>query len=88
MQEVKEARDEADQDSIEDEIGDLLFAVVNLARHTHVDAETALRRASRKFTKRFQYIENQLENSGRVMEDTELDELDEIWDDAKRAGIQ
>ena len=88
LQEVKEARDEADQDSIEDEIGDLLFAVVNLARHTHVDAETALRRASRKFTQRFQYIEHKLESSGRVMEDTELDELDEIWDEAKRAGIQ
>ncbi|MEE9344780.1 MAG: nucleoside triphosphate pyrophosphohydrolase [Methylococcales bacterium] len=88
LQEVKEAIDEADLDSIEDEIGDLLFAVVNLARHTHVDAETALCRASRKFTKRFQYIEHKLENSGRVMEDTGLDELDEIWDEAKRAGIQ
>jgi ATP diphosphatase len=87
LQEVEEARDEEDQDSIEDEVGDLLFAVVNLARHTHVDAETALRRASRKFTRRFQYIENQLENSGRVMEDTELDELDNIWEEAKRAGV-
>ncbi len=88
LQEVEEAREAGDQDSIEDEIGDLLFAVVNLARHTHVDAETALRRASGKFTKRFQYIEAQLEQSDRIMEDTELDELDEIWDEAKRAGIQ
>ncbi len=88
LQEVEEARDEGDQDSIEDEVGDLLFAVVNLARHTHVDAETALRRASGKFTKRFQYIEDQLVRSGRVMEDTELDELDDIWDEAKRAGVQ
>ncbi len=88
LQEVEEAREAGDQDSIEDEIGDLLFAVVNLARHTQVDAEIALRRASGKFTRRFQYIEAQLEQSDRIMEDTELEELDEIWDEAKRAGIQ
>jgi ATP diphosphatase len=87
LQEVQEAWDDGDPDHVEDEMGDLLFAVVNLARHTHVDAETALRRASIKFSKRFQYIEEQLENSGRVMEDTELDDLDLIWDEAKRAGI-
>jgi ATP diphosphatase len=87
LQEVEEAIDQNDQDSVEDEIGDLLFAVVNLARHRHVDAETALRRASVKFSKRFQYIERQLEENGLVMEDTALNELDDIWDQAKSAGI-
>jgi ATP diphosphatase len=86
LQEIQEAWDDGDPDHTEDEIGDLLFAVVNLARHAHVDAETALRRTSVKFSKRFQYIEEQLEQSNRVMEDTELDELDLIWDEAKRAG--
>ena len=87
LDEVKEAWRSSNQDAIEDEIGDLFFAIVNLARHTHVDAETALRRASMKFSKRFQYIEARLESSGKMMEDTALDELDQLWDEAKRNGI-
>ncbi len=83
LEEVAEARIQGNQDDIEDEIGDVLFAVVNLARHSKVDAETALRRACIKFTKRFQYIETHLEETGRVMEETALDDLDKIWDQAK-----
>ncbi len=86
--EVEEARSKADQDSIEDEIGDVLFAVVNLARHTQVDAETALRRASLKFSNRFQYIETRLEQNGQIMEETPLVELDMIWDEAKKNGLK
>jgi len=83
LEEVKEAWRSGHQDAIEDEIGDLFFAIVNLARHTHVDAETALRRATVKFSKRFQYIEDQLEKNAQVMEETALDELDHLWDEAK-----
>lgn len=88
LEEVKEAWCSGDQDAIEDELGDLLFVIVNLARHINVDAETALRRASMKFSKRFQYIEARLEEDEQVMEETALDELDRIWDEAKEQGIK
>ncbi|MCH9697510.1 MAG: nucleoside triphosphate pyrophosphohydrolase [Gammaproteobacteria bacterium] len=87
LAEVEEVLPEGDQSRIEDEIGDLLFAVVNLTRHCQVDAETALRQASMKFSRRFQYIEAKLEETGRVMEDTDLVELDSIWDEAKAKGV-
>ncbi|HFD13583.1 MAG TPA: nucleoside triphosphate pyrophosphohydrolase [Crenotrichaceae bacterium] len=87
LEEVEDARQTGSQDAIEDEIGDLLFAVVNLARHTNVDAETALRRASIKFTNRFQYIEARLKQTGLEMEAVALSELDRIWDEAKTHGI-
>jgi len=69
------------------EIGDLLFAVVNLARKLEVDAETALTDACGRFTRRFEFIEDRLAESGRRPSDSDLDEMDRLWDRAKAAGV-
>jgi len=67
------------------EIGDLLFAVVNLARKLGVDAETALHDASGRFTQRFEYIEDQLAARSKTPEQSNLDEMDALWNQAKVA---
>jgi ATP diphosphatase len=85
--ELAEAKDAAPQDEIEDELGDLLFVVANLARHLKVDPEVALRRANAKFTRRFAHIEARLAESGKRPEDSTLEEMDALWDDAKARGL-
>ncbi|MET3679412.1 MULTISPECIES: nucleoside triphosphate pyrophosphohydrolase [unclassified Pseudomonas] len=84
LDEVLQAMADGDVDALEDEIGDLLFAAVNLARHLKHDPEHALRRANRKFERRFRFIEQALRDSGRPIEDCNLDELDALWGEAKR----
>ncbi|MBV4492526.1 nucleoside triphosphate pyrophosphohydrolase [Pseudomonas oryzicola] len=84
LDEVLQAMADGDGDALEDEIGDLLFATVNLARHLKHDPEHALRRANRKFERRFRFIEQVLRDSGRPIEDCNLDELDALWGEAKR----
>ncbi|MGS7253276.1 nucleoside triphosphate pyrophosphohydrolase [Pseudomonas sp. SK] len=84
LDEVLQAMADGDADALEDEIGDLLFATVNLARHLKHDPEHALRRANRKFERRFRFIEQVLRDSGRPIEDCSLDELDALWGEAKR----
>ena len=74
-----------DQAAIAEEIGDLLFACVNLARHVGVDPEAALRAANAKFTARFHRIEAALAEAGRNAADVGLPELDRLWEDAKQA---
>lgn len=85
LDEVKEAWQSGDQAHIQEEIGDLLLVAVNLARHLKVNPEIALKESNKKFSKRFQYIEQQVKQSGRVLRDCELDELDKYWDQAKVA---
>ena len=84
LDEVLQAMADGDADALEDEIGDLLFATVNLARHLKHDPENALRRANRKFERRFRFIEQALRDSGRPIEHCNLDELDALWGEAKR----
>lgn len=84
LDEVLQAMADGDVDALEDEVGDLLFAAVNLARHLKHDPENALRRANRKFERRFRFIEQALRDSGRPIEDCNLDELDALWGEAKR----
>ncbi|ERL02217.1 nucleoside triphosphate pyrophosphohydrolase [Pseudomonas putida LF54] len=84
LDEVLQAMADGDADALEDEVGDLLFAAVNLARHLKQDPEHALRRANRKFERRFRFIEQELRDSGRPIEDCDLDELDALWGEAKR----
>lgn len=84
LDEVLEAMADNDAAAITDEIGDLLFVVVNLARHLKVDPETALRGANAKFDRRFRFIEQALRDTGRPMEDCTLEELDALWGEAKR----
>ena len=84
IDEVTDAlRDPANTAHISEEIGDLLFACVNLARHAGVDAEQALRSGNDKFQRRFQSIENSLQDTGKRVEECSLDELEKHWVIAK-----
>jgi ATP diphosphatase len=83
LAEIEQARSSGDADAIEGEIGDLLFAVVNLARHMKVDPESALRRTNDKFLRRFGHIERELTAQGSSLEAATLEEMDALWDDAK-----
>jgi MazG family protein len=84
--ELREAIDVGRNEAhVAEELGDLLFAVTNLARHLGVRAEEALRRANTKFETRFRYIERALEAAGRRPEDCSLDELEALWVQAKQA---
>ncbi len=75
-------------EQIEEEIGDLLFSVVNLSRHLKVDAEEALRKGNQKFKRRFQYIEQQLAKQRLKPEQCSLEQLDALWDQAKKSSIK
>jgi tetrapyrrole methylase family protein/MazG family protein/ATP diphosphatase len=75
-------------DRLEDEVGDLLFVVANLARHLKVDPETALRRANAKFERRFRAMEAALAAVGERAGDQSLEDLEELWQAAKRAERQ
>ena len=81
--EVVEARDTLTQEALTEEIGDLLFVMANLARHLTVDPEAALRAANAKFTRRFARIEDWLAETGRTPADSDLAEMDALWDRAK-----
>jgi MazG family protein len=76
----------APADKVEEEIGDLLFTVVNLARKLKIDAETALHGATRKFSGRFRAVEALAKERGIVMEGLPLKELDRLWDEVKARG--
>jgi len=84
LDEVLEAMADNDSVAIADEVGDLLFAAVNLARHLKVDPETALRGANAKFERRFRFIEQALRDTRPPIEDCTLEELDALWGEAKR----
>ena len=83
--ELKEQLQLADSPTkIEDEFGDLLFALVNLSRYIHVDPEMALERTNKKFIRRFSFIEENAAASGKSLHDMSLEEMDALWDEAKR----
>jgi MazG family protein len=82
--ELKEAIQNEDEKSIKDEMGDLLFAVVNLARKSKLDAETALQAATDKFVGRFNLLEDELRARGKKLGDVDLAELDSIWNEIKK----
>jgi ATP diphosphatase len=84
LDEVLEAMSENDAGAVAEEIGDLLFVVVNLARHLKVDPETALRSANSKFDRRFRFIEQALRHIQRPIEECTLEEMDALWGEAKR----
>ncbi|HID46777.1 MAG TPA: nucleoside triphosphate pyrophosphohydrolase [Chromatiaceae bacterium] len=84
LAEVQEAVSSHDKDAIEDEVGDLLFAAVNVARLLGVDAEQALRRGNRKFERRFQLLEQDLRNAGQKdLHQMDLDQLEQAWQRVK-----
>jgi ATP diphosphatase len=71
------------KDGIEDEFGDVFFALINLARHLHVDPETALRRTNRKFERRFREVERRLQDGKRTISDASLEEMERVWCEIK-----
>jgi MazG family protein len=75
----------ATSEKVEEEIGDLLFVVVNLARKYDVEPETALKKTNRKFRQRFKFIESELKKNGKTLEDSSLAEMDALWDEAKKS---
>jgi ATP diphosphatase len=83
--EIEAALDRGDADELAEETGDLLFALVNLARHVGADPEMALRGTNAKFERRFAYIERALAAQGRSLEGASLEEMDALWDEAKSA---
>jgi MazG family protein len=84
--ETKEVIQSQQQEMIADEIGDLLFAVVNLARKCKIDAETVLQAATNKFVARFNRMEDELNMRGRKLGEAELSEMDAIWDRIKQTS--
>ena len=84
LDETKEAIQSQQKEMSEDEIGDLLFAVVNLARKCNIDAESALQSATDKFVARFNQLEDKLKSRGKKLGDVDLEEMDAIWDEIKR----
>jgi nucleoside triphosphate diphosphatase len=83
--ELREAISEgADRTIVGGELGDVLFSITNVCRHVGVDPEEALRGTNSKFVRRFQYVEQELRESGRTPEQSTLDEMDRLWDAAKK----
>lgn len=83
LDEVATELDEADQTKLLEEIGDLLFAITNLARHLNIDPELAIQQCNQKFIRRFHYIESQIFQQGKTLQTASLAELDALWDIAK-----
>ncbi len=83
--ELEEARAAKDFDALAEEFGDLLFVMANLARHLKIDPETALRAANAKFTRRFEAVEALLAEAGTRPQDSDLAEMDALWDQVKKA---
>jgi len=81
--ELKSAIERDDTENVAEEIGDLLFVVMNLARHLDVEPETALKRTNRKFRERFKFIEDSIKLRGIDLKDATLAEMDELWNNSK-----
>ena len=85
--EFEEALASGDLERMSDELGDVLFATINLARHSKIEPEVALRSTNRRFERRFKWIEAALYKQGKVFKDAKLEELDALWGQAKKAGL-
>lgn len=83
FKEFKEAEESGDKEKTEEEFGDLLFALINYARFININPENALRKTNEKFIERFQYIEKKLAENGKSLIDSNLQEMDKYWEEAK-----
>jgi tetrapyrrole methylase family protein / MazG family protein len=86
-EELQEAISKQDSGKIAEEMGDMLFVAVNVARFLGVDPETALRHSNEKFDRRFRYVESSIKRQGRELRNSTLDEMDALWDEAKKSGL-
>lgn len=87
LREFREAADSGDAAAMASEFGDALFSMVNVGRLMGLDAEDSLRRTNTKFQRRFTYIETKLAENGRTPGQSDLAEMDRLWDEAKAAGL-
>lgn len=78
---------EMDTDKAEQEFGDLLFSLINYARHLNINPENALERTNKKFIRRFEHLENRARANNQQLQDMNLDEMDVYWDEAKKMGL-
>ncbi|HXF43485.1 MAG TPA: nucleoside triphosphate pyrophosphohydrolase [Pyrinomonadaceae bacterium] len=83
IEELKQAIENKQHSEIEDEIGDILFSIVNLARHHKIEPEIALKKTNLKFRRRFRSIEAAAKNQGKALENLSLEEMDSLWESAK-----
>ena len=88
LNEFKEALEKKDKKEIEDELGDIFFVLVNISRFVGVNAEEALRKTISKFISRFRYIEMKAAEEGRQLSDMTLEDMDALWDEAKKGEKQ
>ncbi|HLD78864.1 MAG TPA: MazG nucleotide pyrophosphohydrolase domain-containing protein, partial [archaeon] len=86
VEELREGVAANDKDRLEDEVGDLLFVAVNVARFLGLDPDLALRRTNRKFVARLREIEQELARQGKRLEDASLAEMDALWERSKQKG--
>jgi MazG family protein len=94
QEEVRELKDvissgdeNTQRERLEDEIGDMLFVIVNIARYLKIDSESALKRSNRKFKTRFRYMETELAKQGKSLDQTSLEEMEALWQKAKSETI-
>jgi len=85
LAELKHAFNSGDREAISDEIGDLMFVCVNLARHARVNAEMSLRNTNRKFLRRFAYVQQQMANAGIEMDQQQLERMEQFWQESKNS---
>ena len=87
LEELNEAVLSGDKDKMEDELGDVFFSLVNLARFLQVDAENALERTNKKFTDRFTRMENEAARQDKFLHDMSLEEMDALWNKIKKNSL-
>ena len=83
--ELVEAKELESQEKINEEFGDLVFSIVNLGRHLGVDSEEALKQTNRKFINRFKFVEDTIRSQGGKIENTTLEEMETLWQQAKQS---
>ncbi|WP_265332143.1 MazG nucleotide pyrophosphohydrolase domain-containing protein, partial [Candidatus Magnetaquicoccus inordinatus] len=84
LQELEDACQEGHSEAIAEELGDLIFTLVNVARHMQINPEMALRGSTRKFQDRFRYIEHRLHQEGQAVSSASLEQLERLWQEAKQ----
>jgi MazG family protein len=84
LAELDAARAGSNPDALEDEVGDLLFVIVNIARFLKVDPEQALRRTNAKFRRRFSHVEEGVESQGKTLREAGIEEMERLWQEAKK----
>ena len=81
--ELKNAKKKNNKDEVQEEIGDIIFTLINLARFLGISADDALRKSNNKFISRFKMVENELKIKGKNIEESSINEMDEIWNEIK-----